>query len=208
MEISGEDDQTNSAGARPAGRDLQQQQEWWTQTHLPDDQTQEQDWWNQTHVPSRQVGEHERSEHRPAPADSSEAPEQSVQPSPSMPMPMQLMNTPCIRKAMCPTICGIGGMMINNGSGCKFNLGTALIHGTSVGLWPPALDITRITVLISGILGMPMIGINGHLGLHVAMGGRRGHSGLVNRRNTSTRARLQNGTEIILRKPGATVVAR
>ena len=92
MDISGEDDQTNSAVARPTGRDLQQEQEWWTRKHLPDDQTQEQDWWNQTHVPSRQVGEQERSEQGPAPADSSEAPEQSVQPSP--PMPMQLMNTP------------------------------------------------------------------------------------------------------------------
>ena len=63
MEISGQDDQTNSAGARPTGRDLQQQQELWTQTHLLDDQTQEQGWWNQTHVPSRQVGEQERCEH-------------------------------------------------------------------------------------------------------------------------------------------------
>ena len=92
MEISGEDDQTNSAGARSTGRDLQQQQEWWTQTHLPDDQTQEQDWWNQTHVPSRQVGEQQRSEQWPALADSSETPGQSVQLSP--PMPLQLMNTP------------------------------------------------------------------------------------------------------------------
>ena len=75
MEISGEDDQ--ECGARPTGRDLQQ----------------EQDWWNQTHVPSRQVGEQERSVQGPAPADSSEPPGQSVQPSP--PMPMQLMNTPC-----------------------------------------------------------------------------------------------------------------
>ena len=56
MEFSGEDDQSNSAGARATGRNLQQQQEWWTQTHFPDDQTQEQDWWNQTHVPSRRVG--------------------------------------------------------------------------------------------------------------------------------------------------------
>ena len=56
LEISGEDDQTNKAGARPTGRDLQQQQEWWTQRHLPDDETKEQDWWNQTYVPSRQVG--------------------------------------------------------------------------------------------------------------------------------------------------------
>ena len=31
MEFSGEDDQTNSAGARPTGMDLQQQQEWWNQ---------------------------------------------------------------------------------------------------------------------------------------------------------------------------------
>ena len=68
---------------------------------------------------------------------------------------------------MCPTICGIGGMMINNGSGCKFNRGTMMIHGTSMGLWLPALEINRITVGISGIAGMPMIGINGHLGLHV-----------------------------------------
>ena len=44
-------------------------------------------------MPSHQVGEQERSEQGPAPADSSEPPEQSVQPSP--PMPMQLMNTPC-----------------------------------------------------------------------------------------------------------------
>ena len=54
---------------------------------------QEQDWWNQTHVPSHQVGEQERSEQRSAPVDSSEVPEQFVQSSP--PMPLQLMNTPC-----------------------------------------------------------------------------------------------------------------
>ena len=42
---------------------------------------------------SHQVGEQERSEQGPAPADSSEAPNQSVQPS--LLMPMQLMNTPC-----------------------------------------------------------------------------------------------------------------
>ena len=97
--------------------------------------------------------------------------------------------------------------MINNGSGYKFNPGTMLIHGTSMGLWHPALDINSITVGISGIAGMPMIGIIGHLGLHVTMmmGGRR--DGTVNRRSVSTRARLQSGTEIILRKPGATIVA-
>ena len=78
-----------------------------------------------------------------------------------------------------------------------------------MGLWHPALDINRITVGISGIAGMPLFGINGHLGLHVAkmMGGRRGHSGIVNRRSTSTRARIQKGTEITLRKPGAVIVA-
>ena len=99
--------------------------------------------------------------------------------------------------------------MINSGSGCKFNPGTLLTHGTSKGLWHPALDINRITVGISGIAGMPLIGINGHLGLHVAtmMGGRRCHSGIVNRRSSPTRARLQNGTDIFLRKPGATIVA-
>ena len=89
MEISGEDDQTNSAGARSAGRDLQKQQEWWTQTPLPDDQTPEQDWWTQTPVPSRQAVEKEWSAQAPTPADLSEAQEWSVQPSP----PMQLMNT-------------------------------------------------------------------------------------------------------------------
>ena len=73
MEISGEDDQTNSAGARPTRRDLLQRREWWTRTHLHDDQTQEQDWWNETHVPSHQLGEQERSEQGPAPADSSDA---------------------------------------------------------------------------------------------------------------------------------------
>ena len=56
----------------------------------------------------------------------------------------------------------------------------------------PSLDSNRITNGINGIAGKPMIGINGHLGLHVAMmmGGRRGHSGIVNRRSTSTQARL------------------
>ena len=98
MEISFEDD---SAGARPTGRDLQQQQEWWTQTHLPDDQTQEQDWWNQTHVSSRQVGEEERSEQGPAPVDTPEIRGQTVQPSP--PTPMQLMNTPCYSGAQSTT---------------------------------------------------------------------------------------------------------
>ena len=94
--------------------------------------------------------------------------------------------------------------MINNGSGCKFN------PGTSMGLWLPALDVNRIKVGINGIAGMPMVGINGHLGLLVAMmmiGGRRGHNGTVNQRSISTKARLQNGTVIILRKPGATIVA-
>ena len=197
METSGDDDQTNSAGARPTGRDLQQQQEWWTQT--PDDQTQEQDWWDQTHVPSREVGEQERSEHRPAPTDSSEAPEQSVQPPP--PVPMQLTNTPC-----------------HCGEHSESNVPDHLWdwwnddqqrQWLQVLPWPPALDINRITVGISGIAGMPTIGINGHLGLHVAMmmGGHRGHSGIVNRRSTSTIARLQNGTEIFLRRPRATLVA-
>ena len=72
-----------------------------------------------------------------------------------------------------------------NGSGCKFIPGTMLTHA--------ALDINRITFGISGIPGMPMIGINDHLGLHAAMmmiGGRRGHNGTVNQRSISTRARL------------------
>ena len=73
MEISGEDGQTNSAGARPTGRDLQQHQEWWNQMPMPDDQMQEPDWWNQTHLPSHHFGEQERSGRRPAPADSTEA---------------------------------------------------------------------------------------------------------------------------------------
>ena len=99
--------------------------------------------------------------------------------------------------------------MINNDSGYKFNPGTMLTHGTSMGLWHPALNINKITAGISGIAGMLMIGIDGRLGLLMAMmmGGRRGHSGIVNRRSTSTRALHQNGTEIILRKPGATIVA-
>ena len=62
----------------------------------------------------------------------------------------------------------------------------------------------------NGIAGKPMVGINGHLGLLVAMmmiGGRRDHNGTVNQRSISTKVRLQNGTVIILRKPGATIVA-
>ena len=98
--------------------------------------------------------------------------------------------------------------MINNGSGYKFNPGTMMTHGTSMGLWHPALYINKITVGISGIAGMLMTGNDGHLGLRMAMmmGGRRGHSGTVNRTSTSIRARLQNGTEIILRKSGSTIV--
>ena len=79
-----------------------------------------------------------------------------------------------------------------------------------MGLWLPALDVNRIKAGISGIAGIPMVGISGHLGLLVAMmmiGGRRGHNGTVNQRSISTKVRLQNGTVIILRKPGATIVA-
>ena len=100
--------------------------------------------------------------------------------------------------------------MISNDSGYKFNPGTIVTHGTSMGLWLPALDINRTTAGINGIAGMQMVGINGHLGLLVAMmmiGGRRGHNGTVNQRSILTKVRLQNGTEIILRKPGATIVA-
>ena len=46
-------------------------------------------------------------------------------------------------------ICGIGGMMINNDSGYKFNPGTMMTHGTSMGLWHPALNINKITAGIS-----------------------------------------------------------
>ena len=79
-----------------------------------------------------------------------------------------------------------------------------------MGLWLPALDINRTTVGINGIAGMPMVGINGHLGLLVAMmmiGGRRGHNGTVNQRSISTKVHLQNGTVLILRKLGVTIVA-
>ena len=71
MEFSGEDDQSNSAGAYPIGSDQQhqQQQEWWNHTPLPDDQMREPDWWNQTHVPSHHFEEQERSGRWPAPAD-------------------------------------------------------------------------------------------------------------------------------------------
>ena len=104
-----------------------------------------------------------------------------------------------IRKAMCLIICGIGGMMINNDSGYKFNPGTMV-----------SMDINRTAAGINGIVGMPMVGINGHLGLLVALmmiGGRRGHNGTMNQRNMLIKVHLQNGTELILRKPGATVVA-
>ena len=94
--------------------------------------------------------------------------------------------------------------MINNDNGYKFNPGTMVTDGTSMGLWLPARSINRTKAGINGIAGMPMVGINGHLGLLVAMmmiGGRRGHNGTVNQRSFSTKVRLQNGTENILRKP-------
>ena len=142
---------------RRTGRDLQQ----------------EQDWWNQTHVPSHQVGEQERSEQGPAPADSSETPEQSVQPSP--PMPMQLMNTPC-----------------HSGVHSESNVPDHLWDW-----WNDDQQRQRLQVqpwnngdpwnqcgIVASRTGhqqnhiwdqwnrwnaMPMIGITGHLGLHVAM---------------------------------------
>ena len=86
--------------------------------------------------------------------------------------------------------------MINNDSGYKFNPGTIVTHGTSMGLWLPALDINR-TSWDQWNRWNDKVGINGHLGLLVAMmiGGRRGHSGTVNQRSISTKVRLQNGTE-------------
>ena len=44
-------------------------------------------------------------------------------------------------------------------------------------------------------------------GNDMMIGGRRGHNGTVNQRSISTKVRLQNGTVIILRKPGATILA-
>ena len=44
--------------------------------------------------------------------------------------------------------------MINNDSGYKFNPGTMVTHGTSMGLWIPALDVNRIKAGINGIAGM------------------------------------------------------
>ena len=40
--------------------------------------------------------------------------------------------------------------MINNDSGYKFNPGTVVTHGTSMGLWLPALDINRTKAGING----------------------------------------------------------
>ena len=81
-----------------------------------------------------------------------------------------------------------------------------------MGLWLPALDVNSPKAGINGIAGMQMVGINGHLGLLVAMmmmiGGRRDHNGTVNQRSISTKVRLQNGTVIILRIPGATIVEK
>ena len=211
MEFSGEDDQSNSAGAHPTGSDLQQQQEWWNQTPLPDDQMPEPDWWNQTHVSSHHFGEQERSGRRPAPADSTQASGQTVQPSP--PMPMQLMNVPCHAE-------------VHTESNVPDHLwdwwnDDPQRQWLQVQPWNSADPLNKYGIMasrtghqqdhnwINGIVGMPMTGIDGHLGLIVAMmmGGHRGHSGMVNRRSILTRVRLQNGTEIILRKPGATIVA-
>ena len=50
--------------------------------------------------------------------------------------------------------------MINKDSGYKFNPGTKVTHGTSMGLWLPALDVNRIKAGINGIAGMPMVGIS------------------------------------------------
>ena len=203
MEISGEDVRANSAGAYSTGSGLHQQQEWWNEMPLPDDQTQEPDWWNQTHVPSRDFGEQERSGRRPAPADSTEASGQSVEPSP--PVPMQLMNTSCHAEehseSNVPDHLWVWWTDDQQRQWLQVQRWNNGDLGTSMGLWHNhSWDQWNRWIAR----------INGHLGLLVAMmmiGGRRGHNGTVNQRSISTRPRLQNGTEIILRKRGATIVA-
>ena len=202
MEFSGENDQANSAGAYSTGSGFQQQQqEWSNQTPLPDDQTREPDWWSQTNVPSHHFEEQERSGRWPAPADAMENSGQTVQPSP--PMPMQLMNIPC--HAEVHTESNVPDHLWDWWNDDQQR------QWLQVQPWNNSdLDVNRIKAGINGIAGMPMVGISGHLGLLVAMmmiGGRRGHNGTVNQRSISTKVRLQNGTVIILRKPGATIVA-
>ena len=180
MEITGEDDHTNIAGARSTGRDLQQ----------------------------KQAGEQEWSAQAPTPADLTETQEWSVQPSP--PMPMQLMNTPC-----------------HSGERPESNVPDRLWdwwnedqqrQWLQVQPWDNADPWHRYGIVASCTERQQNHSWDqwnhcnandwNHLGLHVAMmmGGRRGHSGMVTRRSTQTRAHLRNGTEIILTRPGATIV--
>ena len=212
MEFSGEDDQANSAGAHPTGRDLLQQREWWNQMHLPDDQMQEPDWWNQTHVPGHHFGEQERSGRRPAPVDSTEPSGQSVQPS--RPMPMQLMNVPCHAEVHSES--SVPDHLLDWWNDDQQR------QWLQVRPWNNSYPWNQYGIVASRTGHQQNQSWdqwnrwnangwnNGHLGLLVAMmmiGGRRGHNGTMKQRSISTKVRLQNGTEIIVTKPGATIVA-
>ena len=114
---------------------------------------------------------------------------------------------------MSPIVCGIGGMRIHRSDG-------KLINGVGMNELPARQGINKIVIRISGaagnpamIVGMPaMTGIGGHLGPPEVMmkGGLRGHHGHIllrmNRKSTSTRARLLNGTEASQRRPGEIIV--
>ena len=100
--------------------------------------------------------------------------------------------------------------MINNDSGYKFNPGTIVTHGTSMGVWLPATGHQQNQSWDQRNRWNANGWNQWSSGLLVAMmmiGGRRGHNGTVNQRSISTKVRLQNETEIIMRKPGATIVA-
>ena len=114
--------------------------------------------------------------------------------------------THLVRRTVCAIVCGTGGMKIHHSDG-------RLINGAGMNELPARQRINKIVIGINGAAGSPSItGIGGHPGPPELMmkGGPRSHHGhirfFLNRKSTSTRARLLSGTETNHRRPGVITV--
>ena len=159
MEISGEDDQTNSAGARPIFNNKKNDGLTCTCPML----RRKSKIGGIEHTCRVITLEQERSERRPAPADSSEASGQSVQPSP--PMPMQLMNTPChagvLSESNVPDHLWDWWNDDRQRQWLQVQPWNNADPWDQYGIVAPALETNKITVGISGIVGKPARGNDG-----------------------------------------------
>ena len=108
-----------------------------------------------------------------------------------------------VRRAVCPILCGIGGMKISHSDG-------KLINGTGTNELPAIKRINKIGIGTNGAIGTMIIigiGVPPELMMKGGLRGHHGHSRLIQRRrSTSARARLLSGTETSQRRPGEITV--